>query len=121
MKAGYPERVCDYCQLQLNTFHAFVRKAKITSNQFESMLHELKQDVEDEEENVTNNEMLSITDMEYDEDVEDNHEKNSNQSIEVEFFVDNADTVIKKDDNIEIPANSEEGMSLNFIYLDKSN
>lgn len=35
---GYPDRVCDYCHLQLNTFHAFVNKAKSSSKQFESIL-----------------------------------------------------------------------------------
>lgn len=45
-KEGYPNRVCDYCQLQLNTFHAFVRKAKNTSTQLETMLKQLKRDGE---------------------------------------------------------------------------
>lgn len=38
MLDGYPERVCDYCQLQLNTFYAFVKKAKSSSKQFERIL-----------------------------------------------------------------------------------
>lgn len=115
LKEGYPERVCDYCQLQLNTFHAFVRKAKITSNQFESILQELKQNVDDEDENVTNNETLSNTDMEFEDGVDDAHHKNVNQSIEVEYFVDNDDAELKRDEIIGIPTNSEEGLNLNFI------
>lgn len=38
MVDGYPDRVCDYCQLQLNTFYAFVKKAKSSSKQFERIL-----------------------------------------------------------------------------------
>lgn len=51
-KDGFPERVCDYCHLQLNTFHAFVKKAKTTSIQFDSILHEIEVKLDEQEEDV---------------------------------------------------------------------
>lgn len=120
MKEGYPERVCDYCQSQLNTFHAFVRKAKNTSNQFESMLQEMKQDDDDEEEDNepddghTNSELLSTTDMEFEDGVDDTQEKHSNQSIKVEFIVENTGVGPETDRNAAVSSNSEEGVKLSF-------
>lgn len=91
MKEGYPRTVCDYCQSQLNTFHAFVRKAKTTSLRFESMLQELKPNDEENNETLYSNEMLSTTDIEYEMPQDDEiHEKRPNQSIEVEFLIDKA-------------------------------
>lgn len=43
MREGYPDRSCHYCQLQLNTFHAFIGKAKSASKTIEKMLKQFKQ------------------------------------------------------------------------------
>lgn len=119
MKEGYPERVCDYCQLQLNTFHAFVRKAKMTSSQFETMLQEMKQNEgdgneddenEDNEDTIMNSGLLAPTDMKYDDaqdDIDDIHDKRSQESIEVEFIVDHSRVDLKGDE--EMSANEENG------------
>ncbi|XP_031636011.1 zinc finger protein 776-like [Contarinia nasturtii] len=117
MKEGYPERVCDYCQSQLNTFDAFVRKARTTSNQFESILQELKQNNVDEEnehfedqsdETVNNNELLATTDMDFEiSNDEVSAKKVSNQSIEVEFLDEKTKAELVRGGVI-IPANGDE-------------
>lgn len=121
IKEGYPERVCDYCQLQLNTFHAFVRKAKITSNQFENMIQELKQsNDEDIEPNDTmqSSEMLSTNDMEFDIPQDDDvHLKSTNQSIEVEFLVDKTNVELTSDGNIIMPVNGDDGLYTNIPFI----
>lgn len=130
MKEGYPVRVCDYCQLQLNTFHAFVRKAKITSSQFESMLQDLKNsdvDTEADEEQVTSNEFLSANDMEFEisEDTE-HHEKITEEPVEVEFYQSKKVELIRDADFV-IPVNGDEGLKtyisieLAWSYLYKMN
>lgn len=35
---GYPNALCNYCQLQLNMFYAFVEKAKLSNSNFTSIL-----------------------------------------------------------------------------------
>lgn len=116
MKEGYPVRVCDYCQLQLNTFHAFVRKAKMTSNQFENMIEESKQKQdgnEPDDEKVTSNEFLSANEMEFE--IEPNNEsqdKGSMQPIEMEFYVDKSKVGLLREGDIIIPLNGDEGLCL---------
>lgn len=89
MKEGYPERVCDLCQLQLNTFHAFVRKAKNTSTRFENMLHELKQNCSsfiNQEESVnkdTKTETSSTNDIEFE--LSNDDENDGDIAIEMEL------------------------------------
>lgn len=121
MKEGYPERVCDYCQLQLNTFHAFVRKAKITSNQFETMIQELKQNNEEDiEPNDTMQigEILSTNDMDFDIPQDDDvHVKSTNQSIEVEFLVDKTKVELTTDEEIVMPINGDDGLNTNIQFI----
>lgn len=116
MKEGYPERVCDYCQLQLNTFHAFVRKAKSTSNQFESMLQELKQNEDEENEDaIMNSGQSTPTDMKYtvsQDDADDEHDKHAQQSIEVEFIVDDSQVDLKGETEMSTnEENDEDGIN----------
>lgn len=71
MKDGYPDRVCDYCHLQLNTFHAFVKKAKTTSDQFAKIIEDairvdLMEDAKPDLEPDLEPESISITAMEFD-------------------------------------------------------
>lgn len=118
MKEGYPERVCDYCQLQLNTFHAFVKKAKTTSNQFANMLQEMKLNEDDEsEDRATNSEILSANDLEY-ETTDDMHGKRAQQSIEVEFIVDSSKVDLRGDDENVVMSvtenNGDDGNLLTF-------
>lgn len=121
MKEGYPERVCDYCQLQLNTFHAFVRKAKITSNQFENMIQELKHNNEEDIEpndTMQSCEMLSTNDMEFDIPQDDDiHLKSTNQSIEVEFLVDKTKVELTTDGDIVMPVNGDDGSNTNILFI----
>lgn len=118
MKEGYPERVCDYCHLQLNTFHAFVRKAKTTSTQFENMLQKLKQNDENNEpeaetdDRVTDSGLLSTNDMEFELSHEDdNYESDQKATIKMEFIVDKSKVQIMGDGDgdMDIPANEIEG------------
>ena len=117
MKEGYPDRVCDYCQLQLHTFHAFVRKAKMTSNRFEDMIQELrKQNIEEDNEpnddtTEQSNELLSSTDMEFDMQQDDEiHDRNgSNEAIEVEFLVGKAKVRLTDVGDMVMPVNGDEG------------
>lgn len=81
MKDGYPERVCDYCHSQLNTFHAFVKKAKSTSDKFENILNESKINEKDDTDTINKYETLSSTDLNYEICAEDEIE-------EMEFFID---------------------------------
>lgn len=121
MKEGYPERVCDYCQLQLNTFHAFVRKAKITSNQFETMIQELKQNNEEDIEpndTMQSGEILSTNDMDFDIPQDDDvHVKSTNQSIEVEFLVDKTKVELTTDEDIVMPINGDDGSNTNIQFI----
>lgn len=116
MKEGFPDRVCDYCQLQLNTFYAFKRKAKITSNRFESMLQELKPNADEDIETndtVQLSEMLSTTDMEFDGSQDDEaHKKSGNPAIEVEFLIDRTKVQLTGDGDgeIDVPVNGDEGL-----------
>ncbi|XP_055326542.1 zinc finger protein 12-like [Sitodiplosis mosellana] len=117
MKEGYPDRVCDYCQLQLHTFHAFVRKAKMTSNRFESMLQELRKQ-NSEEDNELNDDavqisdMLSTADMDFDmqqDEMNEIHENSeANESIEVEFLVDKAKVELADVRDIAMPVNGDD-------------
>lgn len=71
MKDGYPDRVCDYCHLQLNTFHAFVKKAKTTSNQFAKIIEDvvrvnLIEETEPEPDPDPKCESISMSEMEFD-------------------------------------------------------
>lgn len=121
MKEGYPERVCDYCQLQLNTFHAFVRKAKITSNQFETMIQELKQNNEEDIEpndTMQSGEILSTNDIDFDIPQDDDvHVKSTNQSIEVEFLVDKTKIELTTDEDIVMPINGDDGLNKNIQFI----
>lgn len=128
MKEGYPDRVCDYCQLQLNTFHAFVRKAKITSKQFEGILQELKQNIfedndhsEDQSEDVQISDMLTATDMEFEMTRDDgSQEKSTKQSIEVEFLDDKREVELICGQDLSTSANGDDGKNifkLNFKYI----
>lgn len=120
MKEGYPKRVCDYCHLQLNTFHAFVRKAKTTSTHFENMLKELKRhgkNNEPEQETnvrVTNSELLSAN-MEFDMSQDNDNDKfeiDSKAEVEMEFIIDKTKVQLTGDGDIDIPANEVEGLHL---------
>lgn len=121
-KEGYPDRVCDYCQLQLNTFHAFVRKAKNTSAQFEKRLKKLKQcdgnseqhseietepDQEQEQEQEqegksTNSEMIAADDMEFELEISNDDELNEMEYIvnkkEIRLIGKNGEEVIDIDE-----------------------
>lgn len=113
MKDGYPERVCDYCQLQLNTFHAFVKKAKLTSNQFDSILNESK--IIGKNVQVTDNsELILINDSDYEVTSKDDVEKverNSQQSIEMEFLIDKPKDKHTSNEHIIIDECFEDGNS----------
>lgn len=126
MKEGYPDRVCDYCQLQLHTFHAFVRKAKMTSNRFEDMIQELrKQNIEEDHEanddtTEQSNDLLSSTDMEFDMQHDDDvHDKNgSNEEIEVEFLVGKTKVELTSDiGDMVMSVNGDEGKTQNCTYF----
>lgn len=47
-KAGFPDRLCNYCQFQLNTFHAFLKKAEASNNTFEEILGSAQDDMYEE-------------------------------------------------------------------------
>lgn len=67
MKDGYPDRVCDYCQLQLNTFHAFVKKAKTSSDQFAKIIEDVTRvDLIEETLPEPESKSISMTLMEFD-------------------------------------------------------
>lgn len=83
MIEGYPERVCDYCHLQLNTFYAFVKKAKSSSKQFERILHRAET-VDD----IPNYEIAES-------------ENGDAKSVDVEYYVDK--TELLSDDQIVLP------------------
>lgn len=115
IKEGYPDRVCDYCQLQLNTFHAFVRKAKNTSTQFETMLRQLNRcdadaqeqsefDGEQEQpEKPTSTVLVSADDMEYEMEETQDDESNEMEFVvnknEVELIIDGGLQVVDIDEN----------------------
>lgn len=117
IKRGHPDRVCDYCQLQLNTFHAFVRKAKNTSTQFEKMLKKLKERDESSEEHLeieaepdqeqeqklTNAEMITTEDMEFELEIAQDDELNEVAFIvdknEIKLIGENGEEVVGIDEN----------------------
>lgn len=123
MKDGYPERVCDYCHSQLNTFHAFVKKAKSTSDRFENILNESKI-VEENDTNIINKykTLLSTADLSFETCPDDEVE-------EMEFFIDKTKVDLTSTTE-EIPIeNDEDGMALlyksdlisfSFFYLMKN-
>lgn len=41
--SGYPDKLCNYCQLQLNMFHAFVIKARKAHDTYTELLLEIQQ------------------------------------------------------------------------------
>lgn len=86
MKDGYPDRVCDYCHLQLNTFHAFVKKAKSTSAQFANLLREFKQEDSADETNDAHT-SVTIADMVF-EDEQHEASNRSSETTEMEFIID---------------------------------
>lgn len=115
MKEGYPERVCDLCQLQLNTFHAFVRKAKLTSTRFENMLQELKissfiNELESGDKEPKS-EPLSANDIEFE--LSNDEEIDESGSVELEFIIDKRKVQItgEIDADFDIDANEVEGLS----------
>lgn len=118
IKEGYPDRVCDYCQLQLNTFHAFVRKAKNTSAQFEKRLKKLKQcdesseqhseietepDQEQEGKAANAAEMIAADDMEFELEISNEDEMNEMEYIvnkkQIRLIAENDDEVVDIDEN----------------------
>lgn len=86
MKDGYPERVCDYCHLQLNTFHAFVKKAKVTSAQFANLLKELivYPISESSSKNDKNDAVLTISEMEFDVDTDNKPIRSTQNQLELD-------------------------------------
>lgn len=110
MKDGYPERVCDFCSLQLNTFYAFVKKAKATSAQFENVLQAIEQKFEieqDEQEDdaaskidtLSNADAESDRSQQQDNDLDDSSERDG--SVEMEFLIDNSTVAIEGSQEIE--------------------
>lgn len=124
IKEGYPDRVCDYCQLQLNTFHAFVRKAKNTSTQFEKLLKKLKQcdenseqhseietepepetelEPEQEQAGKSTNEIIVSDDMEFELEVSNDDELNEMEFVvhkkEIRLVGEDGEEVVDIDDN----------------------
>lgn len=119
MKEGYPKSVCDYCHLQLNTFHAFVRKAKTTSTQFENMLRESKPHIRNKKpepqanDRVLRSGILSANGMEFElshDNDNDEYESDSKGGIELEYVIDKTKVTIIGDGDLDIPANEVEGL-----------
>lgn len=108
MKEGYPERVCDYCQSQLNTFHAFVRKAETTSQHFDSMLLELKQNNTDEDHSEDQSDETVTQDIHY--------ELSPSKSIEVEFIDDKIKDAFARD-GVAVSSNGDEGLKLDDLPI----
>lgn len=81
---GYPEQVCDYCHLQLNTFYAFVQKAKLSSKQFDDILGK-----------PTKSKRKLADTVNY---TIENIEKSEEKEVEVEYYVEN--TVLTHDGEI---------------------
>lgn len=101
MKDGYPDRVCDYCHLQLNTFHAFVKKAKTTSNQFAKIIEDVvRADLIEQNELEPDSDIkcdsISMSEMEFDVQPEETN---------AQHFPEDLDLIINKenDDSTETP------------------
>lgn len=88
MKDGYPDRVCNYCQLQLNTFHAFVKKAKSSSHQFAKILEGTKStDHTNDIDSLHSNDSVHIIQMHSSTNDKDEIEASTSRSSELEFVI----------------------------------
>lgn len=79
-KEGFPDRLCNYCQLQLNMFHAFLKKAEASNNTFEEILGS-NQDVALEEEPPDQDVKEQFIEM---------HEADADSEDEFEYMIDEA-------------------------------
>lgn len=110
MKDGYPDRVCDYCHLQLNTFHAFVKKAKKSSDQFAKIIEDvarvdLIEDIEPERELDLKAESVSMMLMEFD------VESDETEAINAHNLGADLDLIINKEENNSMGAHELENDS----------
>lgn len=102
LKEGYPERICNYCQLQLNMFNEFVKKAKNSGRTFDSIL------------GILNPEQIELNV------IENNYILNSQGEVyEIKSIEDGSEGAVKLDDIDDLQNDiTEEGIEISEELLD---